>query len=66
MTTNEYHFITHWNIKGTIEEIAEVLGQPTDLPRWWPSVYLTVMEKEPGDQNGIGKVVSLYTKGWLP
>jgi hypothetical protein len=25
-----------------------------------------VQELEPGDANGIGKVVSLYTKGWLP
>jgi hypothetical protein len=36
------------------------------LTRWWPSVYLDVQELEPGDKNGIGKVVSLFTKGWLP
>jgi hypothetical protein len=29
-------------------------------------VYLDVHELEPGRENGVGKVVSLYTKGWLP
>ena len=66
MTTNEYHFITQWSIKGTVKEVAEVLGQATDLVRWWPSVYLDVQEVEAGDENGIGKVVRLVTKGWLP
>jgi hypothetical protein len=66
MRTNEYHYITHWRVKGTVEEVAEVLSQATELVRWWPSVYLDVREVERGDENGIGKVVSLYTKGWLP
>ena len=66
MTTNEYHFITQRSIKGTVKEVAEVLGQATGLVRWWPSVYLDVQEVEEGDENGIGKVVRLVTKGWLP
>jgi hypothetical protein len=36
------------------------------LARWWPSVYLDVQELEPGDKQGLGKVIDLYTKGWLP
>jgi hypothetical protein len=43
MAVNEYHFITHWHIKGTIKEIAEVLGQATDLVRWWPSVGIALV-----------------------
>lgn len=66
MASNEYHYITHWHIKGTVEEVAEVLRQATELPRWWPSVYLDVQELEAGDQNGVGRVIRLYTKGWLP
>lgn len=66
MATNDYHFITYWRIEGTIEEVADVLKRATDLPRWWPSVYLAVQEIQPGDQDGVGKVVSLHTKGWLP
>jgi len=29
-------------------------------------VYLDAQELESGERNGLGKVVSLFTKGWLP
>lgn len=63
---NEYHFITHWRVPGTVQEISDVLGEPEDLKRWWPSVYIDVKELEPGDDRGIGKRVRLLTRGWLP
>ena len=66
MASNDYHFITHWRVEATCEEVADVLKEAKALPRWWPSVYLDVKEIEQGDQNGVGRVVSLYTKGWLP
>jgi hypothetical protein len=66
MASNEYHFITDWRVESTVEEISNVLGNGLDLVRWWPSVYLEVKELEPGDANGVGKVIDLYTKGWLP
>jgi hypothetical protein len=66
MALNDYHFITRWHVRGTREEIAAILGDAEDLIRWWPSVYIDVKELEPGDENGIGRLVSLYTKGWLP
>ena len=66
MSKNDYHFITLWRIEGTITEVADVLKNAVELPRWWPSVYLDVRELESGDQDGIGKVVSLHTRGWLP
>ena len=63
----EYHFVTNWKIPGTAREVADVLGDPTGLARWWPSVYLDVKEVEPGDpETHVGRVVDLYTKGWLP
>ena len=37
-----------------------------DLVRWWPSVYLDVRETAPADARGLGRRVSLLTKGWLP
>ena len=64
--SNSYHFVTKWRLQGTAEAVSDVLGDPVDLVRWWPSVYLDVRELEPGDESGVGKVVSLYTKGWLP
>jgi hypothetical protein len=66
MATNDYHFITHWRVQSTLDEINEVIGNAADLPRWWPSVYLDIKVLEPGQSDGLGRVVSLFTKGWLP
>lgn len=66
MATNDYHFITCWRVESTIDEVFKILGDAPSLTRWWPSVYLDVQELEPGNEQGIGKVVGLYTKGWLP
>jgi hypothetical protein len=66
MASSDYHFITHWRVPGTVEEIADIIANAVDLVRWWPSVYLDVRELEPGDETGVGKVIDLYTKGWLP
>lgn len=66
MASNDYHFITHWRVEGTLEEVSDILGDPLSLARWWPSVYLDVHVLEPGDERGVGRRVALYTKGWLP
>ena len=66
MASNDYHFVTHWRVEGTLEEVAGVITDGAGLARWWPSVYLKVEELEPGDASGVGKVVRLHTKGWLP
>jgi len=63
MQSNDYHFVTHWCVGGTVAEVAEILGNAPDLVRWWPSVYLGVRQLEPGDARGLGKVIDLYTKG---
>jgi hypothetical protein len=64
--SNTYHFTTRWRAESTVEEVTELIGNGPELTRWWPSVYLEVKELEPGDENGLGKVIDLYTKGWLP
>lgn len=66
MATNNYHFITRWCVKSTIKEVSEIIGDAQGLTRWWPSVYLDINVLEQGDDKGLGKVVDLYTKGWLP
>ena len=66
MADNNYHFITHWRVESTIDEVSKIISDPLDLVRWWPSVYLDVKVLEPGDERGVGRVVNLYTKGWLP
>lgn len=66
MASNEYHFVTRWRMRADVREVAHIIANGPDLVRWWPSVYLDVQELEPGDASGVGKVISLYTKGWLP
>jgi hypothetical protein len=64
--TSDYHFLTYWRGPGTFEEVKDVLADPQDLHRWWPSVYLDVQQLSPGDKRGLGREVALQTKGWLP
>lgn len=66
MAINDYHFITHWRVQGTLQEVAAVISDGDHLARWWPAVYLDVTEVAPGDESGLGKEIELYTKGWLP
>jgi hypothetical protein len=66
MASNDYHFITTWRVKSTIEEVSEIIGDSRGLVHWWPSVYLDVKVLEEGDEHGLDRVVNLYTKGWLP
>jgi hypothetical protein len=66
VTSNQYHFITHWRVEGTCGEVADILGDPLSFPRWWPSVYLDVRETAPAGPDGLGRRIALVTRGWLP
>jgi hypothetical protein len=66
MAINQYHFITQWFLEATCEEVSQILLDGPGLARWWPSVYLQVIELEHGDAMGLGTVLDLHTKGWLP
>lgn len=66
MSANSYQFLTTWRIPGTVTEVADVITDTNTLAEWWPAVYLDVQELEAGDEDGVGKVIDLYTKGWLP
>ena len=50
----------------TCEEVYRTLEDVEQLAVWWPSVYLDVKVREKGQPSGIGKIVDLHTKGWLP
>lgn len=66
MASNDYHFITKWHFDAPIAQVFKLISHPLDYPRWWPEVYLDVQEVSPGEADGLGKVVELHTKGWLP
>jgi hypothetical protein len=66
MASHDYRFTTVWRVRGTREEVSDVLGDPVSLPRWWPAVYLDVREITPGGKGGVGRTCDLWTRGWLP
>jgi hypothetical protein len=66
MPANDYIFITGWRVEGTCEEVARILEDPLGLTRWWPTVYLQVVELRPPRADGLGRLVRVHTRGWLP
>lgn len=66
MPDNDYRFCTRWIVPYGVDDVYGVLCEPAELPRWWPSVYLSVEQLEHGNPEGVGRVVSFLTKGWAP
>jgi uncharacterized protein YndB with AHSA1/START domain len=64
--TNDYHFITHWKVEASAEEVYDLISDPLGYPRWWKSVYLQTEELERGDESGVGRRFRMHTKGFLP
>jgi hypothetical protein len=62
----EYRFVSSWSVLGTPEEVSDVLGDPLELARWWPSVYLDVEPISDGDVRGVGRRVRIRSRGFLP
>ena len=67
MASNRYSFTTHWHVDAPPIEVSAILGDATELPRWWPAVYLEAKETKSGDATTrIGREIALHTRGWLP
>src|SRR6267142_362414 len=66
MASSDYHFVTKWRVEGDVCEVADILEDALNLPRWWGSVYIEAKELESAGENGIGRVISLHAAGWLP
>jgi len=66
MSSSQYRFVTRWRVEGTPEEVYRLVDDPAGFVRWWPAVWLRVELLDPGDREGVGKVVRYLSKGWLP
>jgi Polyketide cyclase / dehydrase and lipid transport len=66
MPANGYQFVTHWWLSGTPEQVSDLLNDTDTLIRIWPSLYKRATVVEPGGENGIGRVLSVETRGHLP
>jgi polyketide cyclase/dehydrase/lipid transport protein len=64
--SNAYHLVSHWRVRGTLEEVSDLLEDAPGLARWWSSVYSNVEQVEAGDQRGLGQRFRLLGRGWLP
>jgi Polyketide cyclase / dehydrase and lipid transport len=63
---NDFRIVTYWRVEATADEVAAVLTDAEALPRWWGQVYLAVAVVAAGDADGIGRQVTVLSKGWLP
>lgn len=66
MFTSHFEFVTQWKVEGTQEEVFQILDNPLDFVRWWPAVWLRTEKLEAGSPDGVGRVVRMVSKGWLP
>ncbi len=66
MNSAAYFFRSVWRVPGTIDEVKDALGDAPSLPRWWPTVYLSVAEVNDEQLGSGGPAFRLHTKGWLP
>ncbi len=62
--TKRYAF--RWMLRGHLDEVCAVLCEPVDFSRWWPSAWLESVEAAVGDAHGVGRVVSMRTRGRSP
>ena len=61
-----YEIVSHWRVRGAIDDVFAVLTDGQSLPRWWPQAYASVKEVVPGDRRGVGRVADIVTRGVLP
>ena len=70
MASNEYHLVTHWQVPGRREDfyalLAEVAGDAASLLSYWPEATLEVDVVDPGSPGGLGLVLDVRTRGFLP
>jgi hypothetical protein len=66
MSANDYHLVSNWRVLGTVDEVFDVISHVEDLPRWWPAGFPDALVIEQGDSSGIGTIVRLETRGYLP
>ncbi len=66
MPANDFDLSSTWRVLGSPAEAYDLLTEVAALPLWWPAAVLDALALEPGDENGIGRVVRLRVRGWLP
>jgi len=63
---NQYRFVNHWILPGTLEEVSAILADPARYASWWPCAWLDYKGVHHGDRHEIGGQFEYRVKGWLP
>ena len=66
MAAHDFHLITHWRVRSSLEEVYGILINPRDYPRWWPEVFLRAQEVRHGDAVGASRTARFNVRGYLP
>jgi hypothetical protein len=66
MASNDYHFFTHWRVRGDIEEVYAILADGASIARWWPAAYRKAHPVDLGDGQEGRNAVYMVARGWLP
>jgi uncharacterized protein YndB with AHSA1/START domain len=60
-----YQFVTTWCLEAPIEPVWDAIYDSERWPEWWRGVE-SVVELNPGDENGVGQVGRYVWKSRLP
>ena len=61
MAVYDYHFVTHWKIRGPIRRIYDVLKDGARYSEWWRSAYLKTEETGPRKVRALVRAKLPYT-----
>jgi uncharacterized protein YndB with AHSA1/START domain len=60
-----YRFLTTWLVEAPRERVFQAIWDSERWPTWWPGVE-SVVELEPGDDDGVGSLGRYVWKSRLP
>ena len=60
-----YHFLTTWLIEAPRDRVFQEIWDSESWPSWWRGVE-SVVEVEPGDEEGVGSLGRYVWKSRLP
>ena len=65
MPPHDYHLITRWRVRASLEQVYGILIRADHYPLWWSQAFLDAREL-PGGHPGGERVGCFLTKGYLP
>jgi uncharacterized protein YndB with AHSA1/START domain len=60
-----YRLSSRWELEATPREVFDLIADASSYPRWWPSVFLDARILEPGNDQGVGRLVEVRTAAFL-